>query len=476
MLGEPSAGEHRRGVPRACLLFACLWLALLISAPARAAEKGTVPDVTWGASRAEVDRTVAAMSDAGARWARLNVSWAAIEPAADDLYDPASLADLDYAVAKVRGAGIAVVMPVADSVPFWASGDPAKVSDLQGKHWNKRYRPSNMNDYADFFAFVAGRYAPAGVHVYEVWNEPNLSQFWPSGVSAAEYKVMLQAAHGAIKAADPQATVLLGGLSQHDRDFLAQLYAEGARPFFDAVGDHTYPWGDPANCWNDGSGRRSRDTLCGIEELRKVMEANGDSGKQVWITEMGWTTYSGSGGVSESQQADYLVKAYRRLESYPYVRAALQYNFRNTVARAENPTDYGAHFGLLRIDFSPKPAYHAFKAYTPGSGGATPAPKRKKRSTSTTLRVVRRVRGASASRRVRIRLFRGRVRGARSGRVTVLLDRRGGRGARTAKAKLHRGRFKVRVRVRPGHWRAVARFRGTKSLEPSSSRSRSFRA
>ena len=97
--------------------------------------------MTWGASRSDVDRTVALMSDAGVRWARLNVSWAAIEPNADDAYDPASLADLDYAVAKVRAAGIAVVMPVADSVPFWASGDPGKVVDLLGRHWDKRYRP-----------------------------------------------------------------------------------------------------------------------------------------------------------------------------------------------------------------------------------------------------------------------------------------------------------------------------------------------
>ena len=67
-----------------------------------------------------------------------------------------------------------------------------------------------------------------------------------------------------------------------------------------------------------------------------MMEANGDAAKQIWITEMGWSTYSGS-GVTEAEQAQYLVKAYRRLESYPYVRAALQYNFRNSVARGETP-------------------------------------------------------------------------------------------------------------------------------------------
>ena len=203
---EPNSSLRTEGnVLFARLLRACLpLLLLLLAAPAQAAEKGTVPDVTWGTSRSDVDRTVALMSDAGVQWARLNASWAAIEPNGDDSYDPAALADLDYAVAKVRAAGIGVVMPVADSVPFWASGDPAKVVDLLGRQWNTRYRPARMADYADFFAFVAARYGPRGVHVYEVWNEPNLLHFWPSGVNAAEYKVMLQSAYGAIKAAEPR--------------------------------------------------------------------------------------------------------------------------------------------------------------------------------------------------------------------------------------------------------------------------------
>ena len=76
--------------------------------------------------------------------------------------------------------------------------------------------------------------------------------------------------------------------------------------------------------------------------------------------------------VTEAQQADYLVKAYRRLESYPYVRAALQYSFRNVVWRGEDALDDRAHLGLLRIDFSRKPAYYAFKGYAPGTGFARP--------------------------------------------------------------------------------------------------------
>ena len=44
---------------------------------ARGAEKGVVPDLTWGTSSADQDRTAAAISDVGARWVRLNANWAA---------------------------------------------------------------------------------------------------------------------------------------------------------------------------------------------------------------------------------------------------------------------------------------------------------------------------------------------------------------------------------------------------------------
>lgn len=52
-----------------------------------------------------------------------------------------------------------------------------------------------------------------GVHTFEIWNEPNYAQFWPSAPNAAEYVTMLKAGYAAVKTADPGATVLMGGLS-----------------------------------------------------------------------------------------------------------------------------------------------------------------------------------------------------------------------------------------------------------------------
>ena len=60
-----------------------------------------------------------------------------------------------------------------------------------------------------------------------------------SRISPAQYAALLAAADVAIKAADPAATVVLGGLTGNDATYLAQLYAAGVAGSFDAVGVHT---------------------------------------------------------------------------------------------------------------------------------------------------------------------------------------------------------------------------------------------
>src|SRR5919202_5205331 len=125
------------------------------------------------------------------------------------------------------------------------------------------------------------------------------------------------------------------------------------------------------------------------------MVANGED-KPIWFTEFGWSTTSGNCGVSEATQADYLTKALRFVEQDAYVQVALWYNFRNNYWDHDSDT-IEARYGLLRTDFSQKPAYQAFKSYAPGAA-ATTSPSTsgatKKKSTRTTLTLKK---GASAS-------------------------------------------------------------------------------
>ncbi|MDQ3648615.1 MAG: Ig-like domain-containing protein [Actinomycetota bacterium] len=358
-------------------------LVLTVAVPrADAAEPGVVADVTWGISRAEVDREVSLLKENGARWVRTNVPWNAIEYDGKGTYNASYLSNVDYAIQQLRAAGIGVVMPVSDGVPYWASADPNKYKDSGGYHYNERYRPTSFQDYADFFSFVVNRYKGSGVHVFEVWNEPNLSEFWPSGVNASEYTQMLKAAYPAIKAADPSSTVLLGGLSGSDWSFLQGVYAAGGGSYFDAAANHIYANGSPDNCWQDSTGHNAKDSFCGVDEVREVMVANGDAAKAMWITEFGWSTcsnsYSGcyNVGVTEEKQAEYLTRAFQKFDSpaYSYVKAALVYSARNTYWKKDDPASWEGNLGMVKTDWTVKPALAAFKAYATATTEPTPDP------------------------------------------------------------------------------------------------------
>ena len=62
---------------------------------------------------------------------------------------------------------------------------------------------------------------------FEVWNEPNLDGFW-YGRSATKYVTILKGAYPAVKNADPAASVVLGGPSLSDTNWLSAVYAAGA--------------------------------------------------------------------------------------------------------------------------------------------------------------------------------------------------------------------------------------------------------
>ena len=68
--------------------------------------------------------------------------------------------------------------------------------------------------------------------------------------------------------------------------------------------------------------------------------------------------------MSEATQADFLTKAFTRLQSYPYVKAAFWYNFRNTYWLFDDPAQYEANSGVVRTSFAAKPAYTALQEVT----------------------------------------------------------------------------------------------------------------
>jgi len=132
---------------------------------------------------------------------------------------------------------------------------------------------------------------------------------------------------------------------------------------------------DPATnpCGTDADGSRAFTTdnsfyFKRILQVRAVMEKNGEGDKPVWVTEFGWNTTAEPGQgmdfsryVTEQQQAEYIMRAFEIGRSYDWMGVMFVWNlnFQVTVS-GTNDEKWG--YGVLRRDWSPRPAFQALKA------------------------------------------------------------------------------------------------------------------
>ena len=115
---------------------------------------------------------------------------------------------LDRAVDSANRLGIRVFLKL-ETGSCWATGEPA----AQGASRTRgiTHMPSSMKAWAGFVRAVVRHYAPLGVREYAVGNEVNVANHFNGGVS--EYRQLVEATAGAIRASDRGAEVLDGGIS-----------------------------------------------------------------------------------------------------------------------------------------------------------------------------------------------------------------------------------------------------------------------
>ena len=319
---------------------------------AQAMQKGVVPDLTWGSPHTDQAKTAAALRDLRSKWVRLNVNWKDIETSRGS-YNEWWVTEYEQAIARARAAGQRVLVMVSTS-PGWASSST-----------NREARPDDPADFARFMEFLTARWKGKGVEAYEIWNEPNHERFWPTGVNPTEYAALLKAAYPAVKAGDPDAKVVFGGTSANDYPFIEATYRAGVKGYFDVMATHPYSCAfGPNTSYKYANGRINKDFFRAYREVRRSMANYGDK-KPIWFTEFGWSTTTRDCGVSEADQAKYLRRAFQIAAAHSYLKVGFWYNLRNNYWR-NDADDIEARFGLMKTNFSYKPAYHAFRQVRKG--------------------------------------------------------------------------------------------------------------
>ena len=234
--------------------------------------------------------------------------------------------------------------------------------------------PADPDRFAAFARAFAVRYG-AQVDYYQVWDEPNLAAHWGDGpVNPPAYADLLARTARAIRAADPDARILLAGLAPtvetgpqnlSDVRYLEQLYQAGAAPYFDVVA------GKPYGFDTGPDDRRADEAVLNFSRLlllREVMVRHGDADKAVWASHWGWNAlppgWTGApsiwGQTDEPTQAARTVAALERARAeWPWAGALILEHYQP----AAPPDDPRWGFALVGPDGAPRPIYDAVAAW-----------------------------------------------------------------------------------------------------------------
>lgn len=228
-----------------------------------------------------------------------------------------------------------------DGIPFGKWKDPAR----------------DARAYGEAFARCFGPGRRGLVTSAEVGNEP-------SKYTAGQYRTIFQAMAGGLRAGDPKLTIATCAVMTGKPDEWSKPLdaIAGLEPLYDVLNVHSYPFKEKWPTWRrsypeDPSIRFLKD----VDDVIRWRNAHAPD-KRVWLTEFGYDSASkpppADGpwkqwvGVSDEEQARYIVRAFLVLSATPLDRAYL-YFFNDN----DEPRLHGAS-GITR-GFHPKPSFYA---------------------------------------------------------------------------------------------------------------------
>jgi hypothetical protein len=232
------------------------------------------------------DQQLAAMAAAGVKVVRSDAPWADIEPAPPGPTGHAfNFTGFDSWVTTLANHHL-TWQPLIDFSVWWAKTCPGFCA------------PKSDSTYAAFAQAVAARYGAGGTfwkqnpklpyypaQIFEIWDEENNQTYY---VAPARFATLYTAARTAIRAADPSASVIVGGLADDSqsydpsKDYPAQYVYRmfAAQPSLrgnvDGFGLHPY-------------GTTAADAIKWTVDFRRVLNSLGEASAPIDITEFGWT-------------------------------------------------------------------------------------------------------------------------------------------------------------------------------------------
>jgi hypothetical protein len=275
----------------------------------------------------------------GMHWIRVDFDWYRIEPEQGRFQWEAT----DRIIARSRDLGMEVLATLAYTPP-WASsnqGNP-RISDP----------PASQNYWTDIVREATSRYGDQVLY-WQLWNEPNLSQFWSGSMNQYRTDVLNPGAAVA-KEHHPGCRIVCPGLANlgNWREWFEEIMR--SKHLIDIINHHNY----------DSDGREvilslERDSIFN-PSLRTLMKDLGVDDKPFWLTETGRRTEEGG-------QLEFYQDVVATLRTRTWVHRLFFFHY------WDGPGQGNGGFGIVNEDFTPKPAYHFLKSVLQPSAARTQA-------------------------------------------------------------------------------------------------------
>ncbi|MFB3895525.1 MAG: sugar-binding protein [bacterium] len=278
-------------------------------------------------------RTCELMADAGVRIIRDEMYWSNLEKVPGKIVFPENyIQNVDITLAY--GMEPMIILDYAN--PNYDNGKPP-------------YTDEGRVAFARYCSAVVSQFK-GKIKYFEIWNEPNIAGFWNPEPNPKDYALLLKSAYQACKSANPNCVILGGVTSLVDTTFIEKVFQNGGAQYMDIISVHPYTGVSPEE--NDLIGK--------LNVTRKLSEKY-EKPLRIWITEVGYPTHIGPNGFPEATQAKYLVRTYLQALASGWVDAVFWYWFGPDGPDATYSED---RFGIIRQDWSEKPAYAAYRTMT----------------------------------------------------------------------------------------------------------------
>jgi hypothetical protein len=198
-----------------------------------------------------------------------SVNWPDLEPSKGQW----RFENLDAYVSLAQQHGTRLLLPLGGS-PRWASARPSEPSNY---YPGFRAEPANIEDWRTFVRTVVSRYK-GRIQAYEIWNEPNLKDFWTG--TTDQMLTLTKEASQIIHSVDPHAIVVSpSATADYGIPWLVEFLKKGGGQFVDVIGYHFYV---------NPNTKLPEEMVPVIQRVRQVISESGSGNKPLWNTEMGW--------------------------------------------------------------------------------------------------------------------------------------------------------------------------------------------